>query len=115
MYRLGDKRKFNYPQRGEYILKEIVKQDLSLQWTWRYRICPHCQREINETKLHSIQEVHIWEGVDGKDVIMIAPTLDGKYMRLPDKKFEPSMDMTDKVKIKDVKLKNKIKEIKHVS
>ena len=104
--KVGDKRKFNEPQKGEYELKEIVKVKLALQWTWFLRVCPHCQREINETKIHNIEEVYIWEREDG-DITMIAPTLDGRYMRLPDKKFEPSMDMTSKVKEKSKYLKEK--------
>ena len=106
MYKLGDKRKFNEPQKGEYILKEIVQQNLALEWKWFLRVCPHCQREINETKIHEIREVHIWERADGKDVIMIAPTLDGRYMRLPDKKYENTRNMTSKIKSKYLKEKN---------
>ena len=103
---IGDKRKFNEPQKGEYELKEIVKVKLALQWIWFLRVCPHCQREINETRIHNMEEVHIWERLNDKDIVMIAPTLDGRYMRIPDKKFEPSRDMTDKVKKKSKYLKD---------
>lgn len=102
---IGDKRLFSEPQKGEYILKEIVKQNLALEWKWIKTICPHCQKEISETRVHNIQEVHIWERIDGKDTIMLAPTTDGLYMRLPDKNYESSRDMTDKVKSEYLKNK----------
>ena len=110
MYKLGDKKKFNPPQKGIYELKEIVTMKLALQWTWFLRVCPHCQREINETKIHNINEVHIWARTDGKDVIMISPTTDGRYMRLPDKKFETGRSLVGKVKpkVKTKELKEKL-------
>lgn len=112
--KVGDKKKFNHPQKGVWELKEIVeKPAMDFDWDWDKGECPHCEKRIVITKTYKLEKLFIWEK-DGETFTTSQTepvTNDGKglHLRLPDKNFFADKDMTDVVKEKSKYLKLKEK------
>jgi len=105
--KVGEKRTFNFDKGKTYEIKEIIDNPtLSLEWTWVYTVCPHCQRKIKETKIHNITRIEVLENEDG-NIETLGYTEDKKYMRLPSKHFTPEKDMSEAIKEKSKYLKEK--------
>lgn len=103
--KVGDKRKFNYPQAGIWKCIQIKeKPNLTLDWTWDKGECPHCGEKIVQTKTYKLERIYVWK--QGSKTMYMADTepvtKDGKglHMRLPDKSFCSDKDMTKKIKEK---------------
>ena len=96
--KVGEKRNFNFDKGKTYMIKEIIDNpDLTIEWDWRYMVCPHCHKEIREKKIHTISCIEIMENEDG-NIEMMGYTSDNKYMRLPSKHFFPEKDMSAVIK-----------------
>jgi len=106
MYKLGDKVKYNPPQKGIWTIKEIIEAPFALEWTWFLYTCPHCQREVNETKIHQIYRVEVLTNDKGY-LITMGYTVDGRYMRLPDESFHTHKSMTQAIKKKSSFMKKR--------
>ena len=105
--KVGEKRTFNFDKGKTYEIKEIIdKPNLSVEWTWVYTVCPHCQKQIKETKIHNISCIEVLENEDG-NIETLGYTEDHKYMRLPNKHFIPEKDMSNAIRAKSVYLKEK--------
>lgn len=113
MFRVGEKKRFNHPQKGIWELKEIiVKPDLDLDWSWFLMDCPHCGKRIVRDRTYKLEKLFIWEN-DKQERFVTSETepvtKDGKplHLRLPDKRFYADRDMTDKIRAKSGYLKGK--------
>ena len=105
--KVGEKRTFNFDKGKTYEIKEIIAEPkLSVEWEWKYMVCPHCQKQIKETKIHNISCIEVLENEDG-NVECLGYTTDKKYMRLPNKHFMPEKDMSEEIKKKSKYLKEK--------
>jgi len=111
--KIGDKRKFNHPQKGEYEVKSIIDNpSMDLDWDWDMGKCPNCNQNLVRHKTYKLEKIYILENENGK-ILMLGETepvtKDGKplLMRLPDKDFYAEKDMTDTVKNKSSYLKSK--------
>lgn len=103
--KVGEKRLFNFDKGNEYQIKEIIDNpDLTIEWDWRYMVCPHCHKEIREKRIHNIERIEVLQAQDGS-IEMMGITKDKKYMRLPNKNFHPKKDMTEAIKNKSKYLK----------
>lgn len=108
--KVGEKRTFNFDKGKTYEIKEIIdRPNLSVEWEWKYMVCPYCQKQIKETKIHTITAIEVLENEDG-DIETLGYTTDNKYMRLPNKRFSPEKDMSVAIKAKSKYLKEKIEK-----
>jgi hypothetical protein len=103
--KVGDIRKFNYPQRGVWeCIKIKEKPNLNIDWEWDRGECPHCHKKIFNTVNYQLERIYVWK--KGGDIFYTADTKtitkDGKglHLRLPDKLFCSDKDMTDEIKEK---------------
>ena len=113
MWKVGDTKKFNHPQKGTWKLKEIIENpDMDLNWEWGKKYCPHCDKEIIDIKKYKLMKLFIWENKN-KDTFTTAETeavtKDGMplHLRLPDKGFYADKDVSELVKEKSKYLKEK--------
>lgn len=101
------KKTYNFDKGKTYELKETIDSpDLTVEWEWKYMVCPHCHKQIKEKKIHTITKIEIMENEDG-NIEMMGYTDDKKYMRLPSKHFFPEKDMSEVIKKKSKYLKEK--------
>jgi len=122
MWKVGARKTFNHPQKGEWVLKEIVdvsKDNIVLNWTWDKGACPHCEKKIFHDEDMPIEQFQIWEN-DCGDIFTTADTKpiprkkNGEttyvklFVRIPDKDFCSSKNMSDIVKGKCKLMKEKI-------
>jgi len=113
MWKIGDVKKFNNPQRGLWELKEIIENsDMELEWKWGGKYCPHCDEEIIDIKKYKLIKLFIWENDNGDNITTAETekvTKDGLplHLRLPDKKFYADKDISKQIKEKSKYLKDK--------
>ena len=108
--KLGDKLNFNFAKGKEFEVKEIIENaNLPISWDWKKGICPHCNKEIVNTKEYTIDEIVITEDSEGnliklgytKELVSDKPLT----MRLPDKDFYKEKDMSSVINSKSKYLK----------
>jgi len=105
--KIGDKRKLNC-SKFEYTVVDILEgANLPLEWDWIKMKCPHCNKDIVDTKNYTIDTIEVLENKDGKMYLgFTKEQVSGGplTMQLPDKNFHPDKDMTkaieDKIKEK---------------
>ncbi len=112
--KVGDIRHFNHPQKGKWILKEIISSPkMDLDWDWEICECPHCKKVVTKKQTYTLEKLFIWENEAGKILTTCETTpvtKDGKglTMRVPDKEFYADKDMSLKIRKKSKYLKEKL-------
>lgn len=84
---VGQKRTFSFSKQ-KYEIKEILENpEISMLWTWKTGICPHCKKKIEQTIKHDfyrieilIDEVKKQEEITKDDIVIIGDTLDNKRL-----------------------------------
>jgi len=111
--KLGDKVNFNFEKGKKFEVKEIIEDaNLPLKWEWSKKTCPHCDKVISNIKDYMIDSIVVLEEEDG-EVTYIGYTkelINGEplTMKLPDKTFHKSKDMSEQIKSKSKYLKEKL-------
>lgn len=84
---VGQKRTFSF-SKNKYEIKEIIENpQISMLWTWKTGICPHCKKKIEQTIKHDFYRIEILvdetkkqEEIIKDDIVLIGDTLDGKKL-----------------------------------
>lgn len=102
---VGDRMQFTFDIR-EFILQEVLENpEISMWWTWKSEVCPHCKEKIEKRALHNFFKIEIYIAKDKKieesaleDIVMIGYALDGKTLQLTKDKLYEAFEKSEKFK-----------------
>jgi len=91
---IGDKTQFTFSTKT-YLLAEIINNPgISMWWTWKSEICPHCKKEITKRNLYTFNQIDIYipEGLDAtkvaiEDLVILGATSEGRLLTVTIDKF----------------------------
>lgn len=105
---VGDKRKFSFKEEN-YVIKEILDNpNISMNWTWKTGVCPHCKKKIEYSINHKFYKIEILvkDGVTNPirdDILIMGHTLDNKYMYIPIEEQTYNLALDKSVNFKEFK------------
>ena len=105
MTKIGEKRQFTFSY-DTFIVKEILEDTgITMWWTWKHDICPHCKKEIINRLPHELVTVEILipEGKEAKDsvfedLVVLGYSKDGKLLRVTEEKIKEILQKSEKFK-----------------
>jgi len=102
---MKDKIQFTFSNKTFKVGEILENLNISMWWTWKNEVCPHCKKKIEKRELHNFYKIEILIPIDlspenskKEDIILLGYDKKGRKMLLTEDKINEVLTKSEKFK-----------------